>query len=97
MSEIVLVVAKSSTEIWLCFNWIRQSSPKMDKISFNWLGILSSNHNSLFFLKSPYWLGIIAKLSNNLESVYFGGRLAEYKYYDMHQVIEKALNFISMI
>jgi UDP-galactopyranose mutase len=28
-------------------------------------------------------------------SVIFGGRLAEYKYYDMHQVIESALNFIS--
>ena len=24
--------------------------------------------------------------------VYFGGRLAEYKYYDMHQVIHEALN-----
>jgi len=28
-----------------------------------------------------------------LPNVYFGGRLAEYKYYDMHQVIESALNF----
>lgn len=28
------------------------------------------------------------------EKVFFGGRLAEYKYYDMHQVIESALNFI---
>lgn len=27
-------------------------------------------------------------------SIYFGGRLAEYKYYDMHQVIESALTFI---
>jgi UDP-galactopyranose mutase len=27
--------------------------------------------------------------------VKFGGRLAEYKYYDMHQVIESALNFIN--
>jgi UDP-galactopyranose mutase len=26
--------------------------------------------------------------------IYFGGRLAEYKYYDMHQVIESALTFI---
>jgi len=30
-------------------------------------------------------------------NVYFGGRLAEYKYYDMHQVIESALNFIKKI
>jgi UDP-galactopyranose mutase len=27
-------------------------------------------------------------------SVIFGGRLAEYKYYDMHQVIRSALNCI---
>jgi UDP-galactopyranose mutase len=30
----------------------------------------------------------------DLKNVYFGGRLAEYKYYDMHQVIESALNFV---
>lgn len=30
--------------------------------------------------------------AKKLPSVHFGGRLAEYKYYDMHQVIEKALN-----
>jgi len=28
---------------------------------------------------------------DELKDVYFGGRLAEYKYYDMHQVIESAL------
>ena len=32
--------------------------------------------------------------ANNLKNVHFGGRLAEYKYYDMHQVIESALNFV---
>jgi UDP-galactopyranose mutase len=33
------------------------------------------------------------KLSNELSPKYiFGGRLAEYKYYDMHQVIGSALN-----
>ena len=29
--------------------------------------------------------------------VLFGGRLGEYKYYDMHQVIEHALNFVNKI
>ena len=29
------------------------------------------------------------------KNIIFGGRLAEYKYYDMHQVIESALNFIN--
>jgi UDP-galactopyranose mutase len=32
--------------------------------------------------------------SEQLHNVYFGGRLAEYKYYDMHQVIERTLNFV---
>jgi UDP-galactopyranose mutase len=34
------------------------------------------------------------ELSEKEINVSFGGRLAEYKYYDMHQVIESALNFI---
>jgi UDP-galactopyranose mutase len=34
------------------------------------------------------------ELSENLENIYFGGRLAEYKYYDMDKVIESALKFI---
>jgi UDP-galactopyranose mutase len=33
-------------------------------------------------------------LSQSIENVYFGGRLAEYKYYDMHQVIDSALKFV---
>jgi len=31
-------------------------------------------------------------LANNEINVLFGGRLAEYKYYDMHQIVEKALD-----
>jgi len=37
------------------------------------------------------------KLSDKEKDVYFGGRLAEYKYYDMHQVIESALDFTKTI
>ena len=36
-------------------------------------------------------------LANQELNIIFGGRLAEYKYYDMHQVIESALNFIKTI
>jgi UDP-galactopyranose mutase len=36
-------------------------------------------------------------LANQELNVIFGGRLAEYKYYDMHQVIDSALNFIKKI
>lgn len=32
------------------------------------------------------------KLAEKDEKVVFGGRLAEYKYYDMHQIVEKVLN-----
>ena len=31
------------------------------------------------------------------DKVLFGGRLAEYKYYDMHQVIERALDFVKTL
>lgn len=34
------------------------------------------------------------KDADGLENIHFGGRLAEYKYYDMHQVIESALNYV---
>jgi UDP-galactopyranose mutase len=36
-------------------------------------------------------------LADKEKNIIFGGRLAEYKYYDMHQVIESALNFINNI
>lgn len=37
------------------------------------------------------------ELSKCTDNVLFGGRLAEYKYYDMHNVIERALDFISKL
>lgn len=36
-------------------------------------------------------------LADNQEKVIFGGRLAEYKYYDMHQVIENALRLVDSL
>jgi UDP-galactopyranose mutase len=38
-----------------------------------------------------------ASLNPHNSKYLFGGRLAEYKYYDMHQVIESALNFTQKI
>lgn len=35
--------------------------------------------------------------AESLKEIHFGGRLAEYKYYDMHKVIESALNFIKTV
>lgn len=37
------------------------------------------------------------KEADKLKNIYFGGRLAEYKYYDMHKVIESALTFVNKI
>lgn len=37
------------------------------------------------------------ELADQETNILFGGRLAEYKYYDMHQVIESALNFVKKI
>ncbi len=34
------------------------------------------------------------QLADKEENIIFGGRLAEYKYYDMHHVIERALNVV---
>ena len=36
-------------------------------------------------------------LANLEKNIIFGGRLAEYKYYDMHQVIESALKKVNEI
>jgi UDP-galactopyranose mutase len=37
------------------------------------------------------------EISENETNVLFGGRLAEYKYYDMHQVIASALSKVKEI
>lgn len=46
---------------------------------------INDNENQALYLK-------YAELAEKEENVIFGGRLAEYKYYDMDDVIEKALN-----
>lgn len=42
--------------------------------------------------KNQALLAKYQQLAKNHKYIIFGGRLAEYKYYDMHQVIEKSLN-----
>jgi UDP-galactopyranose mutase len=37
------------------------------------------------------------ELADNEKNIIFGGRLAEYKYYDMHQIIESALKCVNEI
>ena len=51
---------------------------------------INTNQNNDIFLKYQ-------QLSNNDEKYIFGGRLAEYRYYDMHQVIGSALSRIDKL
>jgi len=37
------------------------------------------------------------ELANTEKKIIFGGRLAEYKYYDLHQVIESALSTVKKL
>ena len=37
------------------------------------------------------------KKSSNLKNIFFGGRLAEYKYYDMDDIIESCLEFLDKL
>jgi UDP-galactopyranose mutase len=49
---------------------------------------VNDDNNTQIYLKYK-------KDADKLENIHFGGRLAEYKYYDMCQVIESALNYIN--
>lgn len=47
-------------------------------------------------VKNQKLLSKYQELANRQTKVIFGGRLAEYKYYDMHQVIENAINTLTL-
>ena len=49
---------------------------------------VNDNRNNALYLKYK-------DLADREQSVIFGGRLAEYKYYDMHHIVEKALDFFT--
>lgn len=51
---------------------------------------VNNNENNEKYLKYK-------NLANSENNVYFGGRLAEYKYYDMDDVIESSLTFIKTL
>ena len=59
------------------------------------MGTLKENENKNGE-NDPDAKGIVNKLANE-DSVIFGGRLAEYKYYDMHQVIASALSKVAKL
>ena len=59
-------------------------SRKWEKGAAPYYPINNERNNNLY---SKY-----AELARQQENVIFGGRLAEYKYYDMHQIVENVLN-----
>ena len=71
--------------------WITNEYPteyKVDKTEPMYPVNDEENNNKYFQYKS---------LADQEENIIFGGRLAEYKYYDMHQVIASALNKIKSL
>ena len=61
------------------------------------LVILGRANYALITLSSKWWKNSMLylqykELSKNEPNVIFGGRLGEYKYYDMDKVVEVALN-----
>lgn len=56
--------------------WIKGSEPYYP---------VNDKKNNTLYLKYK-------ELARQEKNVIFGGRLAEYKYYDMHHIIEKVLN-----
>ena len=61
-------------------NWTEEKEPYYP---------INDNKNNEIFQKYK-------KLSENIPNVIFGGRLAEYKYYDMHQIIASALTSVKI-
>lgn len=65
--------------------WITKEFPKdYEKGDIPFYPINNEKNNELY---TKY-----KNLTNTLPNVIFGGRLAEYKYYDMHQIIGSAIN-----
>lgn len=72
------------------FTWVTWEYPEKYQNGKNPYYPVNDLKNNLIYEKYK-------KKSEKLTNVYFGGRLAEYKYYDMDQVIESALNFIKKL
>jgi len=76
----------NSDSTWISYEYPVEYSPKTTEPFYP----VNDEKNNLIYKKYK-------ELSLKENNVYFGGRLGEYKYYDMHQVIESALNFVNTI
>lgn len=71
---------------WISYEYFQKYVPETTEPLYPVNDNLNNNIYSLY-----------AKEASTLTNIYFGGRLAEYKYYDMHQVIQRALKFVSYL
>ena len=51
---------------------------------------INNNRNNSLYLKYK-------ELADNEENIIFGGRLSEYKYYDMHHIVEQVIKYADSI
>lgn len=72
------------------FTWITKEFPKLYKKEDTPYYPINDEKNNSIYKKYK-------NLANQLPNVIFGGRLAEYKYYDMHQIIGSALQKVKKI
>lgn len=70
--------------------WITKEYPKKYELGSTPYYPINDETNNVIYRKYK-------QLADNTPNVIFGGRLAEYKYYDMHQVIGSALNKVKKI
>ena len=68
-------------------SWVSTEYPQEYNRNVEPMYPVNDDKNNKLYLKYK-------ELSKNDPKIYFGGRLAEYKYYDMDDVIESALTFI---
>jgi UDP-galactopyranose mutase len=75
-----------STSTWITFEYPEEYKVEVNEPMYP----VNDEINNSKYLKYK-------ELANKEENIIFGGRLAEYKYYDMHQIIESALNKIKQL
>jgi UDP-galactopyranose mutase len=63
--------------------------PYVAKVTEPYYPVNDQENNAIF--------GQYKALADAEANVYFGGRLAEYKYYDMHQIIERAFDLLDQL
>jgi UDP-galactopyranose mutase len=76
----------NSTSTWITFEYPEEYKAEVNEPMYP----VNDEINNSKYLKYK-------ELANKEENIIFGGRLAEYKYYDMHQIIESALNKIKQL